>query len=188
MLNLLGASRRAAYLCSFLFTLCTFSAFAQQPLYIVNGEERSSVNDIPPEVIERIEELPADEFTIAEYGQKGANGVVIITLKYDEPPRFPVDSLSFADYIASQVAWTETDPTARIVLRYRIAEDGSLTVLDQLQATDKRLLRRVLKAVEAAPHWEPARKAGKAVASEGVLRLQLPLGRRMPRQVELIWR
>ncbi len=170
------------------FILNCLPVAAQSPLYIVNGVERTSTADIPPEVIERIEELPADEFTIAQYGEKASNGVVLITLKYDEPPRFAGDSLAFADYIASQVAWTETDPTARIVLRYRIAQDGTLTVLDQLEATDKRLLRRVLKAVAAAPRWEPARKAGAAVESEGVLRLQLPLGRRMPRQVELIWR
>ena len=188
LLAVLCGSRRAASLCSLLFTLCSFSVFAQQPLYIVNGEERSSTTDIPPEVIDHIEELPADEFTIAQYGEKASNGVVLITLKYDEPPRFCGDTLSLADYVAEHVEWTETDPTARIVLRYRIDTDGTLTVIDQLEATDKRLLRRVLRALEIAPCWEPARKAGTAVESQGVLRLQLPEGRRMPRQVELIWR
>lgn len=163
-------------------------ARGQQPLYIVNGEERRSTADIPPEVIERIEELPADEFTIAQYGEKASNGVVIITLKYDESPRFCADSLTLADYVTRHVEWGPTDPPARIVLRYRIDTTGTLTVIDQLEATDKRLLRRVLRALEAAPRWEPARKAGVAVESQGVLRLQLPVGRRMPRQAELIWR
>ena len=163
-------------------------ARGQQPLYLVNGEERTSTADIPPEVIERIEELPADEFTIARYGEKASNGVVLITLKYDEPPRFCGDSLSLADYVTQQVEWGPTDPTARIVLRYRIEADGTLTVIDHLEATDKRLLRRVLRALDTAPQWEPARKAGEAVASQGVLRLQLPEGRRMPRQAELVWR
>jgi hypothetical protein len=46
----------------------------------------------------------------------------------------------------------------------------------------------VLKAVEEAPLWEPATKNGAPVASEGVLRIQLPEGKPLPRLPELIWR
>jgi hypothetical protein len=188
ILNLLGASRRAAYLCSFLFTLCSYPAVAQQPLYIVNGVERSSVEGIDPEVIERIEELPADEFTIARYGERASNGVVLLTLKYDEEARFLHESGSLADYLTSTVVWQENDPTARVVLRYRIATDGTLSVVQELEVSDRRFLRRVMKALEEAPRWEPARKLGEAVESEGILRLQLPAGRPMPRKIELVIR
>ena len=177
------------------FVFLLFIAFSvvvpargQQPLYIVNGIERSDIRDIDPEVIEQMEELPADEFTIARYGEKAANGVVLITLKYDTPARFTADTVSFARFVARQIKWSDSDPTARVVLRYRIAEDGSLTILETLQSTDPRLKRRVEKIVEASPRWEPARKAGKAVATEGVLRLQLPEGKPLPRQLELVIR
>ncbi len=163
-------------------------AQGQQPLYIVNGEERTSTADIPPEMIERIEELPADEFTIERYGEKASNGVVLITLKYDVPARFTADSCSFSEYLIRRIVWTETDPTARIILRYRIEQDGTLNVVDMLESTDKRLRRRVLNALAEVPRWEPATKAGVPVSSEGILRLELPLGRRMPRQIELIIR
>ncbi|MBQ1952791.1 MAG: energy transducer TonB, partial [Alistipes sp.] len=96
--------------------------------------------------------------------------------------------VSFARFVARQIKWDDSDPTARVVLRYRIAEDGSLTILETLQSTDPRLKRRVEKVVEASPRWEPARKAGKAVATEGVLRLQLPEGKPLPRQLELVIR
>ena len=46
------------------FALLWCSATAQsdhEPLYIVNGEVRSSVSDIPEKNIEKIETLPADE-------------------------------------------------------------------------------------------------------------------------------
>ncbi len=161
---------------------------AQQPLYLVNGRERGDVADIPPAMIERIEELPADEESIARYGAKAAGGVVLVTLKYDEAPRFTADTLPFDRYVARRVVWTETDPTARIVLRYRIATDGTLAVSEVLEATDSRLRRRVLKAVAETPRWEPARKEGIPVESEGVLRIQLPEGRRMPRRPELVIR
>lgn len=177
------------------FVFLLFIAFSvvvpargQQPLYIVNGIERSDIRDIDPEVIEQMEELPADEFTIDRYGEKATNGVVLITLKYDTPARFTADTVSFARFVARQIKWSDSDPTARVVLRYRIAEDGSLTILETLQSTDPRLKRRVEKVVEASPRWEPARKAGKAVATEGVLRLQLPEGKPLPRQLELVIR
>ena len=188
ILNFFGASRCAAYLCSLTFALCPFPTAAQQPLYIVNGVERSTMSDIPPEVIEQIEELPADEFTIARYGERAAHGVMLVTLKYDEPARFTADSLSFADYLTREVVWEADEPAARVVIRYRIEKDGSLQIDKILEATDRRFLRRVERALATAPRWEPARKAGEAVPSEGILRLQLPVGKRMPRNIELVIR
>lgn len=172
---------------SFLILNCLPLA-AQQPLYIVNGVERSSMSDIPPEVIEQIEELPADEFTIARYGERAANGVMLVTLKYDEPARFTADSISLAHYLTEQVIWGDDEPAARVVIRYRILTDGSLLIDSVLEATDRRFLRRIEKALGAAPRWEPARKAGEAVESSGILRLQLPVGKRMPRNIELVIR
>lgn len=140
-----------------------------QPLYIVNGKETSEIRSIPPEDIENVEMLPADEETIARYGQRAAHGVMLITLRYDRPASFPAD-------------------TARVVLRYKITPDGETVVQQELESTDNRLKRRVLKAVAEAPRWHPAQKNGAPVESEGVLSIQLPEGRRMPRQAELVIR
>ena len=148
-----------------------------QPLYIVNGKETSEIRSIPPEDIE----------TIARYGQRAAHGVMLITLRYDRPASFPADS-AFGSYIARQVRWDESEPTARVVLRYKITPDGETVVQQELESTDNRLKRRVLKAVAEAPRWHPAQKNGAPVESEGVLSIQLPEGRRMPRQAELVIR
>ena len=133
-----------------------------QPLYIVNGKETSEIRSIPPEDIENVEMLPADEETIARYGQRAAHGVMLITLRYDRPASFPAD--------------------------YKITPDGETVVQQELESTDNRLKRRVLKAVAEAPRWHPAQKNGAPVESEGVLSIQLPEGRRMPRQAELVIR
>ena len=50
------------------------------PLYIVDGFEVSSINDIPPGDIETIDVLK-DASSTAIYGSKGANGVILITTK-----------------------------------------------------------------------------------------------------------
>ena len=175
---------------AFLSLLCALfaavvSAPAQQPLYIVNGEPVTDIASIPPEEIERVEELPADEQTVARYGQQASHGVILVTLRYDRRAAFPGGE-SFDDYIARQVQWPDSEPAARVVLRYRITAQGRVEAAELLQATDKRLKRRVLKAVAASPAWQPARKAGRAVESEGVLRVQLPEGKPLPRQMELI--
>lgn len=158
----------------------------QKPLYLVNGVEREDIDSIPPEEIEHVETLPADEVTIARYGEKAANGVMLITLRYDEPAIFS-DTTTFDRYIARQVRWDDDEPVARVVLRYTVAPDGRTVVGETLEATDNRLKRRVLKAVEEAPLWTPAQKGGKPLASEGVLHVQLPEGRPMPRRVELVY-
>lgn len=162
-------------------------AQVQQPLYIVNGQPTTEgIDRIPPEDIERIETLPADEESIARYGLQASNGVVLVTLRYDEPARFEVDGMTFGEYIARQVEWKADEPAARVVLRYTITPEGRTVVAAELESTDNRLKRRVLKAVEEAPAWHPAMKEGLPVASEGVLRIQLPEGKPMPRQMELV--
>ena len=179
--------RPIALLCALLFAASAAVATAQQPLYLVNGVESTDIDSIPPEEIEHIETLPADEETIARYGEKGANGVMIITLRYDSPAQFS-DTTTFDRYIARRVRWDDDEPVARVVVRYTVAPDGRAVAGETLEATDNRLKRRVLKALEEAPAWRPAQKDGKAVASQGVLRIQLPEGRPMPRRVELIYR
>ena len=163
--------KRYILLLSALFA-ATLSAVAQRPLYIVNGVETEEIESIPPDDIENIESLPADEETIARYGK---------------PAIFEAGT-TFDEYIAGQVKWDDDEPAARIILRYTVTPEGKAVLAQELESTDNRLKRRVLKALSEAPHWHPAQKNGVAVASEGVLHIQLPKGKRMPRPVELVWR
>ena len=132
--------------------------------------------------------LSADEQTIARYGTEASNGVILITLRYDTPARFPEADGSFNDYISKQTDWDDSLPAARVVLRYKITTDGRTVPTDELEATDRRLRRRVIDAVEKAPRWQPAMRDGKPVESEGVLRVQLPEGKSIPRPLEFIMR
>lgn len=158
----------------------------RMPLYIVNGEVMSEeqVKEIDPADIVDNHLLPADEQTIERYGQAATNGVVVITLKYDTAARFEIDghTENYSLYIADRVKWDETDPTARVIISFRVKADGTIGDSDVLEATDKRLLRRIEKAMEEAPRWIAAQKDGKGVETKHLLKITLPKGRTMPRE------
>ena len=71
-------------------------------------------------------------------------------------------------------------------MRYTIEADGSLTLGQVLESTDARLRKKVIAAVRQAPAWKPATKAGKGVASEYILSVQLPRGKQMPQEPYII--
>ena len=100
---------------------------------------------------------------------------MLITLRYDRPAAFPADS-TFGSYIARQVRWDESEPTARVVLRYKITPEGEIVVQQELESTDNRLKRRVLKAVAEAPRWRPAQKKRRTRRKRG--RVEHPASRR----------
>lgn len=85
-------------------------AVAREPLYVVNGRVVASIEDIPHEDIERIDVLPANEDTIAEWGSEASEGVIIVTLRYDTAATFVAEGYdNFTDYLAHTVRWSDID-------------------------------------------------------------------------------
>ena len=169
------------------FILHSVSAWAQKPLYIVNGVEMESVKHIPEKNIEHIDHLPANEESVAKYGERANNGVIIVTLRYDKEAKF-TGRKSLVDYVGERVKWPENYGVARFVARYTIEADGSFRLGTILQSTDHQFRKRVLKVLQSLPKWEPATKQGKAVESEYVLAVQLPKGKSLPREPYIIIR
>lgn len=168
-----------------LLWLCAAAEDSRRPVYIVNGQPRASVSDIPEKNIEHIETLPANESTIAQYGEQANNGVIIITLCYDVPAEF-THADNFSEYVASKVNWKQSNPAARFVMRFTVNADGTVTRGNVLQSTDKGFARRVLAAFEQAPAWQPATKRGVAVESEHLLIVALPKGKKLPKEPYII--
>ena len=172
------------------FAFCilhSVSVWAQKPLYIVNGVEMDSVRHIPEKNIEHIDHLPANEESVAKYGDRANNGVIIVTLRYDREAEF-TGGKPLADYVTERVKWPENFGVARFVARYTIEADGSFSLGSELESTDHQLRKRVLKVLQSLPKWQPATKQGKAVASEYVLAVQLPKGKAMPREPYIVIR
>ena len=163
------------------------TAQTQTPLYIVNGVEMESVRHIPEENIEHIDHLEANEESVAKYGERANNGVIIVTLRYDKEAQFLGDK-PLADYVSERVKWNESWGVARYVARYTIGADGSFRLGTELESTDWQFRKRVLKVLQGIPAWQPATKQGKAVESEYVLRVQLPRGKAMPKEPYIVIR
>ncbi len=180
-LNRFLAMKNLKYIFVIVAAFMSLHLFAQNPIYIVNGEQRDDISSIPQEIIEKIETKEPSDEVIAKYGTEASNGVYIVTLKYDTPAKFS-DDTTIEQYLIDHVEWDENEQTARVVLRYNIVESGDLVVTEVLEATEKRLKRKILSALKSSPKWTPATKADKPVVVEDILSLQLPLGRKMPRE------
>ena len=176
------------FILSFAFCILhSVSAWAQKPLYIVNGVEMESVKHIPEDNIEHIDHLPANEESVAKYGERANNGVIIVTLRYDQEAQF-TGGTSLADYVGERVKWPENYGVARFVARYSIGTDGSFRLGTILQSTDHQFRKRVMKVLQGLPKWQPATKLGKAVESEYVLAVQLPKGKELPKEPYIVIR
>ena len=157
------------------------SATASAQLYIVNGEEYSAeqMRRIDPERVESSEQVAINDSIMARFGERAADGVIIVTLKHDTEPQFSVDSLSFREWVEREVAWGNDEPAARVVYRYVVGTDGRTQLTELIESTDNRLRQRVVRAVKRAPLWAPAEREGRAVEVEQVLVIELPKGKRL---------
>ena len=164
-----------------LVALVAFCASASAQLYVVNGEEYSAeqMRRIDPERVESTELVPVNDSIMALYGERAADGVIIVKLKHDAEPRFSVDSLSFREWVEREVEWGDDEPAARVAYRYVVGTDGRARLTELIESTDNRLRQRVVRAVKRAPLWTPAECEGQAVEVEQVLVIELPKGKRL---------
>ena len=163
--------------------------WAQQPLYVVNGKVVESIEGIPHDDIESIDVLPADEDTIAEWGLAASEGVIVVRLKFDTPASFSAEGINnFTTYLAKQIKWDESMPAERASLRLRITKEGTAEVVEVLDTTSRQFLKRVTKAIAAAPRWQPAMRDGKAIESLHLVNIQLPMGKELPKDPYVIIR
>ena len=162
--------------------LLTFvSATTSAQLYIVNGEEYTAeqMRRIDPERVESSEQVAINDSIMALYGERAADGVIVVTLKHDTEPQFSADSLSFREWVEREVAWGDDEPAARVAYRYVVGTDGRARLTELIESTDNRLRQRVVRAVKRSPQWTPAEREGRAVEVEQVLLIELPKGKRI---------
>ncbi|MBO7282203.1 MAG: TonB-dependent receptor [Alistipes sp.] len=169
--------------------LCSVEAYAYKPLYVVNGAVVDSIEHIAHENIEHIDNLPADEETIAKWGLGASEGVILVTLRYDTEARFSHDGYNnFTDYLASTVRWDESMSAERVSLRITVDNTGKATISEIIDSSSKQFLKRVTKAINEAPLWTPAERSGTPVESLHLVNIQLPKGKSMPREMGVIIR
>ncbi|MFW6290067.1 MAG: TonB family protein, partial [Mariniphaga sp.] len=74
------------------------------PLYIVDGEETGSIKDIPHEDIKHIDVLKSPSAT-ALFGQRGKDGVIMITTKQGAPENKIITELQLRKFIAEHIKY-----------------------------------------------------------------------------------
>ncbi|MFI3282987.1 MAG: TonB-dependent receptor [Rikenellaceae bacterium] len=159
---------------SSLIALESTFAMGEDPLFIVNGKEvsKSAFEKIEPAIITKMQVLKEYEST-KEYGTRGDHGVILVTLLYDTSPIF-ADDKNFVEYLKGNIKWDENEYPASAFLKYRLKTDGT-TELIEIDCTDRRFKKRVLKAFNSAPRWKsPTMNMGEAVEIEGSVRITLP--------------
>ncbi len=145
----------------------------EELLYIVNGEVAEEGFDTSSQYVDKIEMIRGEE-AVERYGLRGSNGVVLVTLKFDELPIFS-EKESLRHYISSRIKWKDEYTRAEVIFKYRVDTSGRMTITEILHSSNKKLLGRVKKEVEELPLWlSPAKNMGVAVESSGTERITLP--------------
>lgn len=150
-------------------------------MYVVNGVVVDGIDSIPQSDIESIDVLPADEETIAQWGMAASEGVIVVRLIYDTPASFSYEGTdNFTTYLSKHVKWGANMPAERVSLRVTIDTEGVAHVTEVLDSTSRQFLKRVMKAIDEAPRWQPAMRDGKPIESLHLVNLQLPVGKEIP--------
>lgn len=105
------------------------------PLYLVDGKEVKNIADLKPENIEMIEVLK-DKPATDLYGEKGKNGVILITMKdktADNPTITNSHQLrrAIAERIKYPVVAQEAGQTGKIELFAEISRDGKIVRISE---------------------------------------------------------
>lgn len=121
----------------------------RDPLYIIDGLEASSLNGLSPNEIETIDILK-DASSLAIYGQKGSNGVVVITTKKGKPGKLSInyDTYYGKKMIQKKVKLSQSDRFAY----YNNAAQGSSTYFNNNQPYNTNWLDEITSDGEVASH------------------------------------
>jgi TonB-dependent SusC/RagA subfamily outer membrane receptor len=82
----------------------TSNSATNEPLYVVDGEQRLSIKDIPPDEFESISVLNKETST-ALYGQRGKNGVILITTKKNAKNNKIITERQLRQFIAEHIKY-----------------------------------------------------------------------------------
>ena len=158
-------------------------------LYIVDGKEvsKEQLKAIASESIANMSVLKNEE-AIKQYGEKGKNGVIIVTTKGNENKESAntqnetgvvfnvVEQMpEFADggmpglmkYLGANIKYPEEAKKnkieGRVIIQFVVAKDGSIKDATILRSVSPELDAEALRVINAMPNWKPGRQKGELV-------------------------
>jgi TonB family protein len=159
------------------------------PLFVVDGTEVKSIENLNPEEIEKIEVLK-DKSATAVYGDKGKNGVILISTKkndipvqvkttgktksgeslfyiVDEMPEYPGGDLALRTKIAHDIKYPviaqENGIQGKVYVSFVVAKDGKVTEPVITRGVDPALDKEALRVVSNLEKWTPGKIDGEPV-------------------------
>ena len=151
-------------------------------LIIVDGEVfEGNLEDIDADTIENMTILKGDSATAAYgavYGEKGANGVIIINtkrggedavLRAQQMPTFNGgDLMTFREWVMRNVRFPqealEKGIYGRVVASFVIDNEGKLGNITVLASPDALLSKEVERVLALSPAWTPGKENGETVS------------------------
>jgi TonB-linked SusC/RagA family outer membrane protein len=120
------------------------------PLYVIDGVEASGISNLSPNEIETIDILK-DASSLAIYGQKGANGVIIVTTKKGKVGKV---KLSYDSYFGVKQIQRKIDMgDAYLYSYYNNVALGSSTYFNFTQPYNTNWLDEITSLGETASHF-----------------------------------
>lgn len=159
-----------------LITLFTISAFINPiPIAGVNPEEEEVFQNIPYTEIKTIrgEEVVK---TIEDIENCRKNEVSPQTSPEDkvfsaveQPAEFPGGQVAMMNWISENIRYPESGRqnciSGRVVLRFVVERDGSITKPSIVKGIDRDFDREAIRVVEMMPKWQPGKINGQPVRS-----------------------
>lgn len=152
------------------------SAKGIHPLVVIDGviAENQNLDKIDPETIETVHSLTG-ELATNKYGDKGKNGVVLITLKkagdvfvvVEEMPEFPGGDKAMRQFLAMTVRYPtsaiESNIQGKVYVSFIVTKTGTVTNAKVVRGVDPSLDNEAIRVVESMPKWKPGRQRGENV-------------------------
>ena len=158
-----------------------YSAVPVVPLYILlepDGEEKEvSQEEIGSMDRDRIlsVEIMEDEIAREKYGERAANGVVVLSMKQAAKndgamiaPRFQYSDIKhFEKWVNDHIEYPKEALDAgiegRVIVQLDVCEDGEVRGVKVVQSASELLDAEAIRVVSASPYWKPAIQNGKPV-------------------------
>ena len=163
-----------------------------KPLMIIDGKEVTSLDNIDGNDIASMTVIKNPE-SLKEFGEKGRDGVILITTKahektssgedalevVEEMPEFPGGVAELMKFLQANVKYPDDAKKAgkagRVIVKFVIDKDGSISDATILRSVYPSIDAEALRVVNAMPKWNPGKVKGEPVKVKFTLPLSFSL-------------
>jgi TonB-dependent SusC/RagA subfamily outer membrane receptor len=157
---------------------------SKNPLILVDGKTfEGDINSIDQNNVEKMEVLKEASAT-KMYGNKGKNGVVLVTTKkqvqaspddeifvvVENMPEFKGGTQALKSYIDQSTAGSKEKGAVQVT--FTVTNDGSLDNIKVVSSPSKTLSSKTIAIMKAMPAWKPGKQRGKAISVDYSLKLE----------------